>query len=97
MALAATRIQELKQEKMIELLRRAFRIHKQLRDNLMAETEVIDILLRQEASELHEFFYSCVPSEDFRSYVDFIHQAMENPNWLCGRLGVPYRPSVNNC
>jgi hypothetical protein len=91
MALALARIEELKQERTIELLRRASRIHKQLRDNLMAEIEVIDIPLRQEASELHEFFYSCVPSEEFDRYVDFIHHAMENPNWLCGRAGVPYR------
>lgn len=71
-------------------LNRALLVHMRLQENRLADGDIVDVPLLNYADKLHEFFYTCVPSEEFREYVKRVHDGSGFPNWLCGRAGVDY-------
>lgn len=72
------------------IVARAKEIHTELLSNVNQEPQVVDVYLQKEADEIHAFMFGNVPSKTFRDYVDSIHTHLKSPNWLAGRLGVPY-------
>ena len=83
-------VQVLKKIPVPYIVARAKEIHAELLSNANQEPKVFDFHLEKEADEIHAFMFGNVPSKTFRDYVNSIHTHLKSPNWLAGRLGVPY-------
>ena len=72
-------------------IKEAVRVHQELISNKNATPEIIDVPLVIRANELHDYFYSDVPSSIFHEYVNTVHEKTGHENWLCGQKGVDYK------
>jgi hypothetical protein len=72
-------------------LKEAIELNRKLSENMQLSPEVIDFQLQKRARELHDFFYTLAPWHWFHVYVREVHDALQRPNWLCGRPGVDQR------
>jgi hypothetical protein len=54
------------------------------------EIGIINLYAKGEALRLHMYLFGNVSSDVFREYVNYVHQKLDRPNFLCGMPGVTY-------
>jgi hypothetical protein len=66
----------------------ALEINKEIADDY--DNNVINLYAQGEALKLHMYLFGNTPADTFREYVDYVHQKLDRPNFLCGMPGVNY-------
>ena len=71
----------------------ALKINKQIADD--CDKNVINLYAQGEALKLHMYLFENTPVSTFMEYVNYVHEKLDRPNFLCGMPGVTYSEGEN--